>query len=584
MSGPLAYLWWLTSSQWPRVLLGAFWGTVYMVSLMVPPYLMSRAIDDGLVARDLPVLVGWSATLFAMGLFTSYCGIMRHRTMTKVRMDASFRTIRVVVRHCAALGNTLRGKVTSGEVVTVGATDVTQIAQALTVTGPGVGAAIAYIVLAVILFQVSWLLAVIVGVGVPALAVLMLPLLRRLGDAEAVYRERQGSLTGLSGDIVSGLRVLAGTGGGAIFARRYHAGSASLRAEGYRVGVVSSWIHALGTGVPALYLAGVVWLTARMAATGQISVGDLVSVYGYIAALTIPVAFFLEAGYDITRAIVAGRRVIAVLSLPQALTDDGTTEPEPETDLHDPASGVTVRHGELTVLAADRDSDVDALMDRLGRLTDSDATWGSVPLQDIPLSTVRASILVADNDGHIFPGTIGDALAAPGREAAPDAQRTAFDRERITAALETAVATDIVDALPLGLDSPLPDRATTLSGGQRQRLRLARALLVDAEMLLLNDPTSAVDARTEADIAARLRLHRAGRTTLVVSTSPLWLDRADRVAYLRADRLAATGVHRDLLVDDRDYRALVTRDIDPDPAPEPKPDAEPPVSGEGSDR
>jgi ABC-type multidrug transport system fused ATPase/permease subunit len=117
----------------------------------------------------------------------------------------------------------------------------------------------------------------------------------------------------------------------------------------------------------------------------------------------------------------------------------------------------------------------------------------------------------------------------------------------------------VVEALPGGLDAYVDERGRSFSGGQRQRLVLARALLSGAEVLVLVEPTSAVDAHTEARIARRLRERRAGRTTVVVTTSPLVLDQADSVVYIRGGRVVAVGTHRELLGARADYRETVTR-------------------------
>ncbi|WP_343954418.1 ABC transporter ATP-binding protein, partial [Nonomuraea longicatena] len=125
-----------------------------------------------------------------------------------------------------------------------------------------------------------------------------------------------------------------------------------------------------------------------------------------------------------------------------------------------------------------------------------------------------------------------------------------------------ACATDIVDALPDGLDAVVAEAGREFSGGQQQRLRLARALLTDPEVLILVEPTSAVDAHSEARIAERLAKARAGRTTLVVTTSPLVLDRTDQVVYVQDGRLHAQGTHRELLDTSPEYTATVTRGED----------------------
>ena len=122
-----------------------------------------------------------------------------------------------------------------------------------------------------------------------------------------------------------------------------------------------------------------------------------------------------------------------------------------------------------------------------------------------------------------------------------------------------ANAQDVLDALPEGLDAEVDERGRSFSGGQRQRLVLARALLADPEILVLVEPTSAVDAHTEARIARDLRASREGRTTVIVTTSPLVLDQADRVVLVDRGRVVAEGTHRELLGSSESYRETVTR-------------------------
>ena len=136
------------------------------------------------------------------------------------------------------------------------------------------------------------------------------------------------------------------------------------------------------------------------------------------------------------------------------------------------------------------------------------------------------------------------------------------DDDEILQAISVANAEDILEALPEGLDADVDERGRSFSGGQRQRVALARALLADPEVLVLVEPTSAVDAHTEARIARRLRDARAGRTTVIAATSPLVLDQADKVVLVRGGRVVAEGTHRGLLADRPDYRETVTRGED----------------------
>jgi ABC-type multidrug transport system fused ATPase/permease subunit len=563
------YLWWLVASQPRRIARGAFFGTLWMVGLTLPPYLLSRAVDDGLTRGDRGATAGWAAALLFVGAGNAWLAIMRHRTMTRVRVDAVLRTVRIVLRQATRLGATLPRRVTAGEVATIGFGDVATIANALTVTGPGVGAVLAYLFIAALLLSVSPLLAGVVLLGVPVLVVLIGPLLGRLRGREAVYRRHQGALAVRVADLVGGLRVLGGLGGKDAYAERFRRGSRTLRDEGYRVGAVTSWVQALGVGLPGLFLAAVTWLGARMAAEGTISPGDLIAVYGYVAVLVVPVSFFIEGGYDIARALVAGRRVVRFLALEPEFTDDGrgTEGPPGPAVLYDPESGVEVTPGRLTALVGGRPADSAAVVERLGRFTASAATWGGARLDTIALSRVRERILVADNESDLFAGTLRDTLSG----------RAARDEDAVARAVRAAVAEDIVRCLPDGLESHLDAQGRNLSGGQRQRVRLVRALLAEPEVLLAVEPTSAVDAHTEATLAARLRAARDGRTTVVTSTSPLLLDHADTVCYLVDGAVTAVGTHRELLRARPGYRALVSRGTDDAPVPvqATAPDADP---------
>ncbi|MGW2648323.1 ABC transporter transmembrane domain-containing protein [Streptomyces sp. NPDC001393] len=550
--GGWRYLWWLVLRQPGRSAAGALLGSVWLVLMAAQPYLMARAVDEGLVPGRLGVLAAWTGVMFVLGSVNAWLSIMRHRTMTRVRMDANFRTVKVVVGHVVRLGAALPRRAGAGEVVTIGVGDVQTVAQALTVVGPGVGSAVVYVVVAGLLLAISAPLAAVVLLGLPVIALVTGPLTLRLQGAESAYRERQGVLAARIGDLAGGLRVLNGLGGKGLFADAFRQDSRRLRAQGYRVGAVASWVQALGVGLPTLFLAVVTWLAARLAAQGTITIGQLVSVYGYVAVLIGPVAFFVQMAYDLNRGVVAARRVVRLLRL-EPEPDEGTLPaPEGPAELHDPASGVRVVPGRLTALATARPAEAAAVVDRLGRFGPTDATWGGVRLDAVPLAEVRGRILVADHEADLFAGPLREVVAA----------RHPADEAELGRALYAAAAEDVVRGLPEGTHSPVSGQGRSLSGGQRQRVRLVRALLAGPEVLLAVEPTSALDAHTEATVARRLRQARQGRTTVVTSTSPLVLDRADTVVFLVDGKVAASGPHRRLLTTEPAYRALVARDTE----------------------
>jgi ABC-type multidrug transport system fused ATPase/permease subunit len=172
-----------------------------------------------------------------------------------------------------------------------------------------------------------------------------------------------------------------------------------------------------------------------------------------------------------------------------------------------------------------------------------------VAIADLPLATVRRRIVVSEIDPRLFTGSLREELDPHG----------IHDDAAILSALSVASGEDVMEALPSGLDSVVEERGRSFSGGQRQRLTLARALLIDAETLVLVEPTNAVDAHTEARIATRLAGARAGRTTVIMTSSPLLLDQADTVILLLDGRAVAQGTHRELMATSTAYRDTVIR-------------------------
>jgi ABC-type multidrug transport system fused ATPase/permease subunit len=397
-------------------------------------------------------------------------------------------------------------------------------------------------------------LGLVVLLGVPALMLLIGPILSPLQRRSAHQRHLMGDLSNTASDIVSGLRVLRGIGGEQVFHDRYRRESQTTRRAGVDVARLQSVLDALQVFLPGVFVVLVVWLGARSAVAGQITAGELVAFYGYSAFLMIPLRTATEYANKLIRGRVAAQRVCRVLMLTPDHTDPEIVAPSPPvgSDLHDVRTGLHVRAGLLTAIVADQPDESAALADRLGMcapVVDDDVRLGGVPLPALRRAEVRERIVVSDTGATFFSGRLGDRLDVRGRGG-------------LQQALDTASADDIFEAIDDGLDTIVAERGRTFSGGQRQRLILARALTSDPEILVLVEPTSAVDAHTEARIASRLRAHRAGRTTVVTSSSPLVLDAVDEVAFLSGGRVVAVGTHADLLDRNPAYRALVTREVD----------------------
>jgi ABC-type multidrug transport system fused ATPase/permease subunit len=543
------YLTWLVRMTWVPVTAAILLAVVWMVCQALVPAVVGRAIDAGLIDRDARALLTWSLVLAAVGVGQAAAGIGRHRFAVFNYLSAGFRTIQLAVRQANRLGSALPRRVEAGEVVAIGTSDIGPIGSAVDITARGVGSLVGVITVTVVLLRTSVPLGLVVLLGVPVLMAVVGVLIRPLHRRQAAYREQQGTLTARAGDLVGGLRVLRGVGGEAVLSARYRAESQTLRTAGVRTARVESLLEAAQVLLPGAFLVLVTWLGARFALSGRITVGQLVSFYAYAAFLVGPLRQLTETIDKVTRGHVSARRVVQMLRARTDLSDADRPVPAPSAgDLADPASGVRIRPGRVTALAAADPVDAVTIADRLGRYhPDGAATLAGVPLRDLDLATVRKRILVADNDARLFSGPLRADLDPHGGGA-------------VAAALRTAAAEDIVEALPDGLDAEVAERGRSFSGGQQQRLRLARALVADPEVLILVEPTSAVDAHTEARIAERLGPARHGRTTVVCSTSPLVLDRADTVLYVESGTVVAEGTHRTLLQTEPRYARTVLRE------------------------
>ena len=574
LRSPGRYLLWLARRQRRTLAVGISLGIIWMLSQAVVPWMVGHTIDVAVAAHDTSALLRWCALLLLTGVVQAVSGVLRHRYAVWNWLQASMRSQQLVGHHVAAAGTAVAAGRTTGEVVATVAADAPRVAELYDVSQRFAGALAAFVAVAVLLLRTDLVLGLLVGLGVPVLTTTLAVVVRPLQARQAAQREAEGRLTALGADTVAGLRVLRGIGGEEQFVARYRDRSQAVRAAGIRVAGVQATLDAAQVLLPGLFVVVLTWLGARAALTGRISAGQLVTLYGYAAFLVMPLSTATEALGKWVRARVAATRLVGVLAVrPAHAADPAPATPTPrwpaaarDTHLHDPASGLRLERGLLTALVSPTPDEAAALAYRLARL-DTDlpdrllpaaappgrprlpALLDGVPADAMPVAELRRRLLVNEAEPRLFTGTLRAGVDPFGRH--PD--------RALRAALRVADAHDVLEALPDGLDSRVEERGRSFSGGQRQRLALARALLLDPEVLVLVEPTSAVDAHTEARIADRLLAARRGRTTLLTTASPLLLDRADRVVFLVDGRVVAEGRHRRLLHTVPGYRTTVTR-------------------------
>ncbi|RCV55375.1 multidrug ABC transporter ATP-binding protein [Marinitenerispora sediminis] len=444
-----------------------------------------------------------------------------------------------------------------GALLSVATSDAQRTAMLTTAVAITAAAVTALAVTVVALLRVSVPLGLLVAVGLPPVLWLTHALGRPLERRSAVEQARVARAAGLATDLVRGLRVLKGIGAERAAADRYRAASRdSLRAT--LLAARAEGLYESGAPlVTGAFLALVAYVGGRLALAGDITVGELIAVVGLAQFLIGPMQRLFRAGAVFAQVRASADRVAEVLSAPPAV-GAGTTEPADTAGAlrldglaHGALRGLTleVAPGEVAGVVVPDQAAATALLDCLGHRVCPAA--GAVLLDGVPLDRLapdraHAAILVSDHEADLFEGSVLANVTAAAR-----------DHGRVPDALAAAAADEVAAGLPDGLDTVVSERGRSLSGGQRQRVALARALAADPPVLVLHDPTSAIDAVTEARVASGLRALRTGRTTVVLTTGPALLAVCDRVVLVLDGGIAATGRHADLVRDNADYRAAV---------------------------
>jgi ABC-type multidrug transport system fused ATPase/permease subunit len=503
----------------------AGFGALWSVPGAVLPLVIGQGIE-AIAAHSWPDVWKWALVAAGLGIVQAIGGEILHFTAFGLWLHGAGSTQRVVGAHSARLGASLREGTTTGNVVAIASSDINYIGNVFEVLGRAFGSAMMFVVIGIALLSTSPLLGLVALVGVPLAVLGIGPLLTPLQERKAAQREDLSDVNALGADIVSGLRILRGVGGERQFLGRFRAASQRVRRAGVEVGRSEAWLAAAEIALPGLVTVVITWLGARLALDGKITVGELVAFYGVAAFLVVPVTTATELASSLSSGLVSARKVCGILSLRPKLTDpaDPVTLPPGALELHDSETGVRVAAGKLTVI--DAGSSAEMLADRLTRFTDAadgeQVLVGGVPADRVTLEDLRRRVVYAHNQDIWFSGILREQVS-PARASEVGG----------AAALFAADADDIVDALPNGVEELIGERGREVSGGQRQRLNLARALAVDADVLVLDEPTSAVDAHTEARITERIAKLRQGKTTVVFSQSPLWTHVADEVLSLK---------------------------------------------------
>lgn len=555
---------------------GVVWGAMVVGSTMVLGKVQDDVINPVVSGeRDRSVVIWAVVALIAVGLLRGGSVVLRRwfGSVTEARVQASTR--RSLVSQLLRMRMAERRRWTSGQLLAVADSDVNFSTMALMPVPLAVGLLALIVVSLFSLFQADWTFAVIGAVLFPALYAISRYYSARMVEPAELTQAQVGEVSRVAHESFDGSMVVKVLGRESAEVERFAEQSATLRDVRIRLARVNAEYHPLVDGLPYLGMVALMVVGAFRMRSGAVTQGEVLQAVLLFGWLNFPVrvtGFLFES---LPRAVVSYGRVSEAMATPRFEEFAGERRSLPVGPLglrldsvsfaYDPGVPVLpgldleVKPGEVMAVVGATGVGKSTVCELLVRLEEPDSgsiLVGDVPVVHVPVGELAGSVVLGFQESVLFADTLRFNLSL-GTEATDD---------EIWEALDIAQARGFVSELPEGLGTVMGERGVTLSGGQRQRVALARALLRQPRILLLDDATSAVDARTESRILQEISSNIQGITMVIVAHRMSTIRVADRVAFMEDGRIAALGTHTELLVNPA-YSALVSAyesEMDPD--------------------
>jgi ATP-binding cassette subfamily B protein len=535
------------------------------------PVLIQHIVDGPVAHRDRAGLVVLSLGVLALGMVEAGLIYLRRALVARPSTDVEKRMRAQLYHHLQRLPVAFHDRWPSGQLLSRAVSDLTTIRRFVAFSG-------IFLVVNVATVLVGLVVLVVIAPTLGMLAVIMaMPLVvlcrryeRRYESAARRAQDQVGDLATRVEEATLGIRVLKSFGYGPRATRTFLAQARELRhTELTKVAVLAA-LWAVIIVLPELTLAAMLAIGCYAVVAGSMSLGTVVAAITILTYLRWPLDSLGWLLAETGKATAATTRYWEVLDTIPAVGDP----PQPQA-LARPMRGalrleavrfrypgatsevlrsvdLDVQPGETVALVGATGcgkTTLTALIPRLADVTGGRILLDGVDVRDLALADLRTAVATAFEDPVLFSASVRENVAL----AVPDASD-----DEVRRALAVAHAEQFVDALPWGLDTRIGEQGLTLSGGQRQRLALARAVIGKPAVLVLDDPLSALDVHTEAEVEAALRTVLRGVTALVVAHRPSTVQLADRVALLAGGRIAAVGTHAELLAQVPEYRRLLS--------------------------
>ncbi len=549
-----------------RVLI-AFGAGILGQSIMVAiPLIQRQIIDKVILVREQPLLP-WVILLVAAALAVFAFTYSRRFNGGRLSVDVQYELRTDLFRSLSQLDGARQDDLDTGQVVGRATSDLTLIQALLQMLPNLAGNLVLFVVSLGVMFWLSPLLALVALATAPALGYFGMRSRSRLFPSSWYAQQREAQVAGAVEAATTGVRVVKGFGQEEQELNRVDRLSQQVFGARVRTVRLQSFYTPAMTAIPQLGTVGVLALGGFLALRAHLSLGTFLAFSTYVTQMTGPVrmlSLLLTTGQQARASVIRVLDLIDVRPVVQDAPDarpliagPGRIEFDRVTFGYDPGEPVlrdftlSVKPGETLALVGGSGSGKSTVSQLLPRFYDVQAGSLRIDGQDVrelTLDSLRAGIGMAMEDSFLFSESVA-ANIAYGR---PDATR-----EQVRAAARAAEADQFIEELPAGYDTVVGEQGLTLSGGQRQRVALARAMLTNPEILLLDDATSAVDARVEAEIHDTLHRVLAGRTTVLMAHRRSTLQLADRIAVLDAGQVQDLGTLDELMERSELFRMLL---------------------------
>jgi len=526
---------------------------------LVSPQILRHIIDAGISAGNTQVIYRGAAALVAVAFAGGIATFLQGYFTARASHGSAFEMRDAIFDKLQRLGFAYHDQAQTGQLITRVTSDVDQVRDFL---GGGlvqiVSATVMLAGAVVLLLRMNVALAVLSFAVIPATVAVLVIFVRRLGPTFKVSQQRLAALNTVLQENVAGARVVRAFAREEYETARYDTANNSLLEQGLKVRRTVANAFPLMFSIGTIGVALVTWVGARQIVAGTLTVGELVAFTSYMFLLLQPLFILGFGAQQIARAGASADRLFEILDAPVELAErpDAVALPRlsgaigfhdvhlryPGSD-HEVLSGVDARIAARSMVAivGSTGSGKTSLVNTIPRfydVTSGCVTVDGIDVRDTDLTALRGQIGFVMQDSVLFSGTVRENIAYGRPEASDD---------EVESAAHDAMADGFIRELPDGYDTLVGERGVKLSGGQRQRIAIARALLIDPAILVMDDSTSSVDSSTEAAIRVRLEALMRDRTTIVIAQRLATAKRADMVLVMDRGRILDSGTHEELL-------------------------------------